>query len=164
MIRQNFFENLSKVFRGKHFEIGIFLYVRTKHGGDGNFLEHFFAVLLFFLFGLFGDNEKFVFVQSDRYILIRAKTRIKNDCKTNFIKELEAQIETLKAAPKPQAEPARVEIKDDAIVRFKVKFNDFQNLLDNMSDLIEDMETEQAGKCKNAVKIVFEDSIFGETK
>ena len=42
--------------------------------------------------------------------------------------------------------------------------NDFQNLLDNMSDLIEDMETEQAGKCKNAVKIVFEDSIFGETK
>ena len=76
MIRQNFFENLSKVFRGKHFEIGIFLYVRTKHGGDGNFLEHFFAVLLFFLFGLFGDNEKFVFVQSDRYILIRAKTRI----------------------------------------------------------------------------------------
>lgn len=80
------------------------------------------------------------------------------------IKELEAQIETLKAAPKPQAEPARVEIKDDAIVRFKVKFNDFQNLLDNMSDLIEDMETEQAGKCKNAVKIVFEDSIFGETK
>lgn len=78
------------------------------------------------------------------------------------IKALESQIEALKAAPKPEPTTARVEIKDDVIVRFKVKFNDFQNLLDNMSELIESMEQEQAGKCKNAVKIVFEDSIFGE--
>lgn len=54
-----------------------------------------------------------------------------------------------------RAEKPKAEIKGNAVAVFKSKFEDFQDLLDSMNELIGEMEDEQKTKCKNAVKAVF---------
>ena len=55
--------------------------------------------------------------------------------------------------------PAKVvEIKGDAIVRFKIRFETFQDVIDDMAALIGEMDAASAEKCKTAVHVVFEDS------
>ena len=68
----------------------------------------------------------------------------------NLRKRLE-ESETLKSGP------AKFEIKGDAIVVFKVKFETFQDLLDEMNTLIGEMDDTSATKCKAAVHAVFDD-------
>lgn len=72
-------------------------------------------------------------------------------------KEMETLRKRLEQAETAKAEPAKVEIKGDAVVVFKVKFETFQDLLDEMSALIGDMDDESAKKCKAAVHAVFDD-------
>lgn len=53
--------------------------------------------------------------------------------------------------------PARVEIKGDALVVFKVKFGNFQDLMEELHDLLGEMNEETAGKCKAAIRAVCKD-------
>ncbi len=77
--------------------------------------------------------------------------------KSAMEKEVEDLRKRLEQAKKAKAEPAKVEIKGDAVVVFKVKFETFQDLLDEMCALIGDMDDESAKKCKAAVHAVFDD-------
>lgn len=77
--------------------------------------------------------------------------------KVEMEKELETLRKRLEDAKTEKAEPAKVEIKGDAIVIFKVKFETFQDLLDEMGKLISDMDDVSAEKCKKAVHAVFDD-------
>lgn len=72
-------------------------------------------------------------------------------------KEMETLRKRLEQAETAKAEPAKVEIKGDAVVVFKVKFETFQDLLDEMCALIGEMDDESAKKCKAAVHAVFDD-------
>lgn len=72
-------------------------------------------------------------------------------------KEMETLRKRLELAEKTKAEPAKVEIKGDAVVVFKVKFETFQDLLDEMCELIGEMDDVSATKCKAAVHAVFDD-------
>ena len=72
-------------------------------------------------------------------------------------KEVEDLRKRLEQAETAKAEPAKVEIKGDAVVVFKVKFETFQDLLDEMCELIGEMDDESAKKCKEAVHAVFDD-------
>lgn len=72
-------------------------------------------------------------------------------------KEMETLRKRLEQAETAKTESAKVEIKGDAVVVFKVKFETFQDLLDEMSALIGDMDDESAKKCKAAVHAVFDD-------
>jgi chromosome segregation ATPase len=72
-------------------------------------------------------------------------------------KEMETLRKRLEEAETAKAEPAKVEIKGDAVVVFKVKFDTFQDLLDEMCALIGEMDDESAKKCKAAVHAVFDD-------
>lgn len=72
-------------------------------------------------------------------------------------KEMETLRKRLEQAETKKTEPAKVEIKGDAVVVFKVKFETFQDLLDEMSALIGDMDDVSATKCKAAVHAVFDD-------
>ena len=77
--------------------------------------------------------------------------------KSAMEKEVEDLRKRLEQAKTAKAEPAKVEIKGDAVVVFKVKFETFQDLLDEMCALIGDMDDESAKKCKAAVHAVFDD-------
>lgn len=77
--------------------------------------------------------------------------------KSAMEKEMEDLRKRLEQAKTAKAEPAKVEIKGDAVVVFKVKFETFQDLLDEMSALIGEMDDESARKCKAAVHAVFDD-------
>lgn len=72
-------------------------------------------------------------------------------------KEVEELRKRLEQAKTAKAEPAKVEIKGDAVVVFKVKFETFQDLLDEMCALIGEMDDVSATKCKAAVHAVFDD-------
>lgn len=72
-------------------------------------------------------------------------------------KEVEDLRKRLEQAKTAKAEPAKVEIKGDAVVVFKVKFETFQDLLDEMCELIGEMDDVSATKCKAAVHAVFDD-------
>lgn len=72
-------------------------------------------------------------------------------------KEMETLRKRLEQAETAKIEPAKVEIKGDAVVVFKVKFETFQDLLDEMCALIGEMDDESAKKCKAAVHAVFDD-------
>ena len=72
-------------------------------------------------------------------------------------KEMEDLRKRLEQAKTAKAEPAKVEIKGDAVVVFKVKFETFQDLLDEMCELIGEMDDVSATKCKAAVHAVFDD-------
>ena len=72
-------------------------------------------------------------------------------------KEMETLRKRLEQAETAKSEPAKVEIKGDAVVVFKVKFETFQDLLDEMCVLIGEMDDESAKKCKAAVHAVFGD-------
>ncbi len=72
-------------------------------------------------------------------------------------KEMETLRKRLEQAETVKTEPAKVEIKGDAVVVFKVKFETFQDLLDEMCALIGEMDDESAKKCKAAVHAVFDD-------
>ena len=72
-------------------------------------------------------------------------------------KEMETLRKRLEQAETAKTEPAKVEIKGDAVVVFKVKFETFQDLLDEMCALIGEMDDESAKKCKAAVHAVFDD-------
>lgn len=72
-------------------------------------------------------------------------------------KEMKTLRNRLEQAETAKAEPAKVEIKGDAVVVFKVKFETFQDLLDEMSALIGEMDDVSAKKCKAAVHAVFDD-------
>ncbi|MBQ7912164.1 MAG: hypothetical protein IJ308_00255 [Clostridia bacterium] len=72
-------------------------------------------------------------------------------------KEVEDLRKRLEQAKTAKAEPAKVEIKGDAVVVFKVKFETFQDLLDEMCALIGEMDDVSAKKCKTAVHAVFDD-------
>lgn len=78
--------------------------------------------------------------------------------KSAMEQEIESLRKRLKEAETEKADPAKVEIKGDAIVVFKVKFDTFQDILDEMSELIGGMSEENAKRCKAAVHAVFEDS------
>jgi polynucleotide 5'-kinase involved in rRNA processing len=71
--------------------------------------------------------------------------------------ELETLRKRLEETKTEKVEPAKVEIKGDAIVVFKVKFETFQDILDEMGKLISDMDDVSAEKCKKAVHAVFDD-------
>ena len=77
--------------------------------------------------------------------------------KSAMEKEMETLRKRLEQAETAKAEPAKVEIKGDAVVVFKVKFETFQDLLDEMCALIGEMDDESAKKCKAAVHAVFDD-------
>ena len=77
--------------------------------------------------------------------------------KSAMEKEVEDLRKRLEQAKTAKAEPAKVEIKGDAVVVFKVKFETFQDLLDEMCALIGEMDDESAKKCKAAVHAVFDD-------
>lgn len=72
-------------------------------------------------------------------------------------KEMETLRKQLEQAETTKTEPAKVEIKGDAVVVFKVKFETFQDLLDEMCALIGEMDDVSATKCKAAVHAVFDD-------
>lgn len=72
-------------------------------------------------------------------------------------KEIETLRKRLEEAETAKTEPAKVEIKGDAVVVFKVKFETFQDLLDEMFALIGEMDDVSAAKCKAAVHAVFDD-------
>lgn len=72
-------------------------------------------------------------------------------------KEMEALRKSLEEAKTAKVEPTKVEIKGDAVVVFKVKFETFQDLLDEMGTLIGEMDDVSATKCKAAVHAVFDD-------
>ena len=72
-------------------------------------------------------------------------------------KEMETLRKRLEQAETEKTEPAKVEIKGDAVVVFKVKFETFQDLLDEMVVLIGEMDEDSAKKCKVAVHAVFDD-------
>ena len=72
-------------------------------------------------------------------------------------KEMETLRKRLEQVETAKAEPAKVEIKGDAVVVFKVKFETFQDLLDEMCALIGEMDDVSAKKCKTAVHAVFDD-------
>ena len=74
--------------------------------------------------------------------------------KDKEVAELRKRLEQAETA---KAEPAKVEIKGDAIVVFKVKFEMYQDLLEEMNTLIGEMDDESAKKCKTAVHAVFDD-------
>lgn len=79
-------------------------------------------------------------------------------------KALEEEVETLRAeleqakAEAKTAKPTKVEIKDDVLVVFKVKFKIYQDLLDEMSELIQKMDESDATRCRMAVRAVIDDS------
>ena len=77
--------------------------------------------------------------------------------KSAMEKEMEDLRKRLEQAKTAKAEPAKVEIKGDAVVVFKVKFETFQDLLDEMCVLIGEMDDVSATKCKAAVHAVFDD-------
>lgn len=77
--------------------------------------------------------------------------------KSAMEKEVEDLRKRLEQAETAKAEPAKVEIKGDAVVVFKVKFETFQDLLDEMCALIGEMDDVSATKCKVAVHAVFDD-------
>lgn len=77
--------------------------------------------------------------------------------KSAMEKEMETLRKRLEQAETAKTEPAKVEIKGDAVVVFKVKFETFQDLLDEMSTLIGAMDDVSAKKCKTAVHAVFDD-------
>ncbi|MBQ9729138.1 MAG: hypothetical protein IJV85_06065 [Clostridia bacterium] len=77
--------------------------------------------------------------------------------KATMEKEMETLRKRLEQAETAKTEPAKVEIKGDAVVVFKVKFETFQDLLDEMCALIGEMDDESAKKCKAAVHAVFDD-------
>jgi chromosome segregation ATPase len=72
-------------------------------------------------------------------------------------KEMEDLRKRLEQAKMEKYEPAKVEIKGDAVVVFKVKFETFQDLLDEMCALIGEMDDVSAKKCKAAVHAIFDD-------
>ena len=72
-------------------------------------------------------------------------------------KEMETLRKRLEEAETAKTEPAKVEIKGDAVVVFKVKFETFQDLLEEMNELIGEMDDTSANKCKAAVHAVFDD-------
>ena len=57
-----------------------------------------------------------------------------------------------------KAEQPKTEIKGSALVIFKVKFESFQDILDDMNALLEEMSEEQKANCRKAVKVTFEES------
>ena len=77
--------------------------------------------------------------------------------KSAMEKEVEDLRKRLEQAEMAKPEPAKVEIKGDAVVVFKVKFETYQDLLDEMCALIGEMDDESAKKCKVAVHAVFDD-------
>lgn len=77
--------------------------------------------------------------------------------KAELEKEMQSLRERLAEKEKTKLEPARVEIKSDAVVVFKVKFEIYQDLLVEMSELIGEMDDVSAEKCKAAVHAVFDD-------
>ena len=77
--------------------------------------------------------------------------------KDSMEKEMEALRKRLEQAETAKPGPAKVEIKGDAIVVFKVKFETFQDLLEEMNTLIGEMDDASAKKCKTAVHAVFDD-------
>ena len=79
------------------------------------------------------------------------------DAKAAMEKEMKDLRKRLEQAEKTKPEPAKVEIKGDAVVVFKVKFETFQDLLDEMGTLIGKMDDVSATKCKAAVHAVFDD-------
>lgn len=77
--------------------------------------------------------------------------------KASMEKEMEALRKCLEQAETANPGPAKVEIKGDAIVVFKVKFEMYQDLLEEMNTLIGEMDDASAKKCKAAVHAVFDD-------
>ena len=74
------------------------------------------------------------------------------ESETAALKRRLAEIEQAKA------EQPKTEIKGSALVIFKVKFESFQDILDDMNALLEEMSEEQKANCRKAVKVTFEES------
>ena len=82
------------------------------------------------------------------------KAKALNEAMVEDLKDLRKRLEEVKME---NAEPAKVEIKGDAIVVFKVKFETFQDLLEDMFELIGKMNKDEAAKCRAAFHAVIED-------
>lgn len=74
------------------------------------------------------------------------------ESETAALKRRLAEIEQAKV------EQPKTEIKGSALVIFKVKFESFQDILDDMNALLEEMSEEQKANCRKAVKVTFEES------
>lgn len=74
------------------------------------------------------------------------------------VETLRAELEQAKADVKTATAPTKVEIKDDVLVVFKVKFKIYQDLLYEMSELIQKMDKSDATRCRMAVRAVIDDS------
>lgn len=109
------------------------------------------------------QTEKLKQVQEEKDALQEENARKNKEleeeraAKANLEKEMANIRKQLEQVQNAKPEPAKVEIKGDAIVVFKVKFGMFQDLLDEMSSLIGEMDDESAKKCKAAVHAVLED-------
>jgi DNA repair exonuclease SbcCD ATPase subunit len=71
-------------------------------------------------------------------------------------REMEDLRKRLEQTETKKAEPAKVEIKGDCVVVFKAKFETLQDVLEDMSELMEQMDEETAKKCRAAVHSVLE--------
>lgn len=69
--------------------------------------------------------------------------------------ELKKRLET---AEREKTDQPKTEIKGSALVIFKVKFEGFQDLLDDMNGLLESMSEEQKANCRRAVRVTFDES------
>lgn len=82
------------------------------------------------------------------------------------LKEREAELKAeaaelnkrLSESEQAKAAKPKAEIKGSALVVFKVKFESFQDLLDDMNGLLAEMTEEQKANCRKAVRVTFEES------
>lgn len=71
-------------------------------------------------------------------------------------KEIESLRKRLDEAKTEKEQPAKVEIKDDGLVRFNVKFETLQDLLDELEGIVSEMEEPMQGNCRRAINAVLE--------